>query len=59
MLVEVNHMVIEKALIAQSNGPQMLKTSVKVNLNKQSALCIFESYVVRMRKAHCPHVADL
>ena len=45
-LIDVSNMVIEKALIAQDSGSQMLRTSVDVNWITKEAFCSFESYNV-------------
>ncbi|KAH8691644.1 polyketide synthase [Talaromyces proteolyticus] len=43
-LVEVSNMVLEKALIAQTSGPQILRTSVNVDWLKDGASITYESY---------------
>lgn len=42
-LVDVSDMLVEKALIPHSQGPQLLRTSAKVDWSKNSAGCVFYS----------------
>lgn len=42
-LVDVSNMLVEKALIPHSQGPQLLRTSAKVDWSKKSAACVFYS----------------
>lgn len=42
-LVDVSDMLVEKALIPHSQGPQLLRTSAKVDWKSKSAACVFYS----------------
>ncbi|ESZ99281.1 PksA [Sclerotinia borealis F-4128] len=41
--IDISNMVIEKALIAQSQGPQLLHTSVDIDWHQKSAKCQFST----------------
>ncbi|KAI4254023.1 MAG: hypothetical protein LQ352_003346 [Teloschistes flavicans] len=42
-LVDVSNMLVEKALIPHSQGPQLLRTSAKVDWANKNAACVFYS----------------
>jgi hypothetical protein len=46
-LVDVTNLVVEKALIPHSQGPQLLRTSAKIDWLSQSADLVFYSINVR------------
>lgn len=41
--IDISNMVVEKALIAQEKGPQLLRTSVDIDWHQKSASCQFSS----------------